>query len=617
MNKVLTYIFVFLFSVCLVGETISQVKTNKQQTEDPKKSQLASQYYRSQEYEKAAALYEQLYESNPTHVNYTYLLYSLVQIQEFKKAEKIVKKQSKRYPNKPKYLVDLGYIYFSSDESAKAKKYFDQALNSLQPDKHAIIELANAFLSKRESEYAIRTYLKGRQMLNYTYPFHLELARIYKQNQKYEQMFNEYLDLIMFDETQIGTVQNKLQTLLGEDPDDTINDIFRYTLLKRVQKFPENPFYSEMLLWYSVQRKDFETALLQAKALDRRFNEDGLRVYDLALLSTSNKDYDVAIQAYNYIIRKGTSNFLYINSRVELLNVTLLKITGSYDNTYEDLLKLESDYITTLEEFGESSMTLSLIRYLAHLHAFYLEKTPEAIGGLSNAIAMPNISKQQRAECKLELADILLFSGEPWEATLLYSQVEKDFKHDPIGHEAKFRNAKLTYYIGEFGWAKAQLDVLKAATSKLIANDAMALSLLISDNMDPDSTYKALSMFAKADLLMYRNKDDEALMVLDSVTLDYTYHPIADEVLFKKAEILLKNGRYDEADTLLSQVVEIFPYEILADNALFERAKLHDHYYNDPTMAMDLYQELLTSYPGSLFAVEARKRFRELRGDEL
>jgi len=262
-------------------------------------------------------------------------------------------------------------------------------------------------------------------------------------------------------------------------------------------------------------------------------------------------------------------------------------------------------------------MTLSLIRYLAHLHAFYLEKTPEAIGGLSNAIAMPNISKQQRAECKLELADILLFSGEPWEATLLYSQVEKDFKHDPIGHEAKFRNAKLTYYIGEFGWAKAQLDVLKAATSKLIANDAMALSLLISDNMDPDSTYKALSMFAKADLLMYRNKDDEALMVLDSVTLDYTYHPIADEVLFKKSEILLKNGRYDEADTLLSQVVEIFPYEILADNALFERAKLHDHYYNDPTMAMDLYQELLTSYPGSLFAVEARKRFRELRGDEL
>jgi predicted Zn-dependent protease len=592
-------------------------KPKKKQSADYQESQLALQYYRDQKYDKAAEIYKKLYANSQTHVYYTYLLYSLIQLNDFKEAEKLAKKQIRKYPDKLRYLVDMGYVYISSEESAKGKKYYELALNRLKPEKNDIIQLANAFLSKRETEYAIKTYEKGREMLQYAYPFHLEMARIYEQTANYEGMFSEYLDMIEYDGTQIATVQNKLQTTLGDDPDDIKNEIFRITLLKRIQKYPDRAYYSEMLLWYSIQRKDFKTAFIQAKALDRRFGEEGVRVYNLANLSASNKDYDVAIEAYNYIINMGESGVLYISSRVELLNVSFIKITSSFDITTDDLIKLEKEFIATLDEFGLNPTTLSLVRNLAHLHAFYLDKTPEAIQGLYEAIALPNIAKQHRAECKLELADILLFSGEPWEATLLYSQVEKEFKHDPIGHEAKFRNAKLTYYIGEFDWAKAQLDVLKAATSKLIANDAMHLSLLISDNIDADSSYRALELFSKADLYMYRNKDDQALEVLDSITLLYTYHPISDEVLYKKAEILIKNGKFEDADTILAQIVTTYPYDILADNALFKRAQLWDFLYKDADKAMELYQELLVSYPGSLFAVESRKRFRELRGDEL
>jgi tetratricopeptide (TPR) repeat protein len=579
-------------------------------------AQLAAQYYRDQEYDKAVVLYQKLYDANPNYINYTYYLYCLIQLGEMKDAEKLVRKQIKDNPDKTRYLVDLGYVYTASGETAKAKEIYDKTINSLPPEKNAIIELANAFQSKRETEYAIQTYLKGKDLLKNSYPFSMELGSIYELAGRYEEMFNEYLNLLDNDMSQVDLVENKLQMTLSDDPEGAKNDLFRTTLLKRIQKYPDNAIYPEMLLWFSIQQKDFETALVQARALDRRYNENGQRVYALAQMSASNDNYDVAIEGYNYIVNsKGVNNALYLNSRVELLDVIYLKLIHSYTQSHDDLIKLESQYDGLLNELGKSTMTLSSIRNLAHLEAFYLDKTDVALQLLNEAIDLPNISRTQRADCKLELADIQLFSGDPWEATLLYSQVEKEFKNDPIGHEAKFRNARLSYYICEFQWAKAQLDVLKAATSKLIANDAMELSLLISDNMDSDSTYKALSLFAEADLLIYRNKNDEALRVLDSIHLLYPYHALADDVLYRKADIMLKNGQFNTADSLLQQVVDLYHDDILADNALFKLAQLQETIFHDKEKAMELYKKLLTDYPGSLFVVEARKKYRELRGD--
>jgi len=589
-----------------------------QQPVQPDESQLAAQYYRDQEYDKAVVLYEKLYDANPSYINYTYYLYCLIQLGEMKDAEKLVRKQIRENPGKLRYLVDLGYVYMASGETSKAKETYEKTIHSLPPEKNAIIELANAFLSKRETEYAIQTYLAGRELLHDSYRFSLELGAIYEMAGRYEEMFNEYLDLLDSDMSQVDIVESKLQTTLSEDPEGTKNDLFRVTLLRRIQRYPDRTIYPEILLWFSIQQKDFETALVQARALDRRYNENGRRVYSLAQMSASNDNYDVAIEAYNYIINsKGVDNTLYLNSRVELLDVTFMKLIHSYAPGHEELVRLESLYNGLLNELGKSTMTLSSIRNLAHLDAFYLKKTDAALQLLNEAITLPNISLTQRADCKLELADILLFSGDPWEATLLYSQVDKEFKNDPIGHEAKFRNAKLSYYICEFQWAKAQLDVLKAATSKLIANDAMELSLLISDNMDSDSTYKALGLFAKADLLIYRNEDDEALRVLDSIQLLYPYHALSDDVLYRKADIMLKRGHFSSADSLLEEVVERYPYDILADNALFKRAQLQETTFGDKEKAMELYKKLLTDYPGSLFVVEARKKYRELRGDDV
>ena len=576
--------------------------------------QLAAQYFRNREYEKAVVLYEKLYDKKSSSIYYTYYLFCLVELEDYKKAEKIVKGQIKKYPGRLKYLVDLGFVYNEAGEFKKAKKQFEDALKNITPNRGQIIELANAFLYRGQTDYAVDTYRKGRQVMK-DYPFYLELGNLYKQMGNHTMMIEEYLNYVDYDYLNLAVIQQKMQDVLSDDPDKVMSETLRKSLLTRVQKNPEKVYFSEMLLWLTIQEKDFELAFSQAKSIDRRLKEEGRRVYDMAGLCIANQNYDVAIDAYKYIVKKGENNYLYVDAKIGVLKARYLKITDSYDYSMSDILELEKDYTDMLNEYGRNSSTILVMRYLGNLQAFYLDKTVEAIDILNEAISISNAPPNLIAECKIVLADILLFTGDIWEAKLLYAQVEKSFKNDPIGHQAKFKNAKLSFYIGEFDWAKAQLNVLKAATSKLIANDALRFSVLISDNIDMDSSTVALEIYGRADLLLYRNKPELALTTLDSVFELADWHPIFDEVLYKKAEIKLKQRKFEAAAELLNDIIENYSWDITADDALFLLAKLYEEQFNNNEKAMQLYEQLLEDYPGSLFTTEARKRFRKLRGD--
>ncbi len=588
-------------------------KTQQVNTEE----RLAAQYYRNKEYDKAAEIYEKLYNQQPTQYYYTYYYFCLIQLREYQKAVKLVKKQLRKYPEILRYHVDLGYVYIQADDAERANKQFDEALKKLTPNIAQIKDLANAFYAKGQIGYAIETYMKGRKLIKNEYGFHFELANMHKLSGNYTEMIDEYIAELTENPASLQKVQNKLQAAINDDAEGVVTDYLWRSLLQYNQKNPEDIATSEMLLWLSIQLKDFEYALTQAKSLDRRFNEEGERVLELAYLCVANKKYDEAIEAYTYVVNKGEAYPFYLEGLTGLLKTRYLKITDEFEYKDEDLISLEKDYVRTIDAFGKNRYSIPMMRDLAHLQAFYLDKLSEAIEILDYAINIPDAPARTIASCKIELADIYLFSGEVWEATLLYSQVDKAFKNDPIGHQAKYKNAKLTYYIGEFEWAKAQLDVLKAATSKLIANDAMDLSLLISDNMDPDSSMNGLNLYAKVELLSYQNKDELALQTLDSIYLIGLYHPLFDDVLFKKAEIMIKLGRYEAADSLLQRLVEYFPFEILADDALFLRAEIQEVQFENTELAMELYQYILMNYPGSLYAVEARKRFRKLRNDNI
>lgn len=576
--------------------------------------QLADQYLSNAEYEKAAELYDKLFDRDPfgTYPNY---FRCLIAMKNFDEAEKINRKVSKKMPDNLSYLADLSYLYSTQGLASRAKSESEKALKALKGDQSQVITLANAYLMRQDWDNAMLVYEAGRKLLRGQYSFFFEMAEVYFQKGEYGKMIDEYLDAVADNPMVQQNVLNILQARVGFDPDNTRNDLLRTSLLRRIQKNPEQTFFSEMLIWLFVQQKDFESAYIQARALDKRLKEDGGRMVSLGGLAAANLDYDAAIKCYQYVIDKGKDNINYVPARIELLNTYNKKVTESNTYSRTDLLQLEKDYNVTLNELGRNARTAGMVRGLAHLRAFYLDEPDTAIQDLQDAISFPGISRQVQADCKLELGDILLFTGNVWDSDLLYAQVDKDFKNDPLGQEAKFRSARLDYFRGDFEWAQAQLDVLKSATTQLIANDALALSLLISDNLDMDSTSDALMLYAKADLLSFRNKNDEALQVLDTLLKKFPGHSLTDDAWYKEARIMDVKRNWKAEDSLYNQIVEHYGEDVLADDALFHRAELHEKKMGDPGKAMELYQEVLTKYPGSLFVVEARKRFRTLRGD--
>ncbi|MBK7911358.1 tetratricopeptide repeat protein [Candidatus Pollutiaquabacter sp.] len=597
-----------LLAVFFVGGT--STVTAQQNTD----RQLAEQYLNSSEFEKAAELYDRLFDKDP-FLTYGGYLRALLALKRFEDAEKLVKKMTRKSPENPQYLVDLGFVYEAAGSGDKAKGQYDKAIRSLKPDQGYVMMMGSAFTQRQQWDYALQVYQYGQKSLREQYGFFFESAEVFFQKGDAQGMIDQYLDAVADNPQMQQNILNILQARVGYDPENGRADVLRQSLLRRIQKNPDQPVYAEMLIWLFIQQKDFSSAFIQAKALDKRLREDGTRVITLGNLAMANQQYDAAIQCYEYVVSKGPDNGQYLPARMELLQARNRKLTSGNTYTRAELVQLESDYLSTLNELGRTGRTAQLVRGLAHLRAFYLDQPDSAASDLEAAIDLPGISRQSQAECKLELGDILLFIGNVWDSDLLYAQVDKDFKNDPLGQEAKFRSARLDYFRGDFLWAQSQLDVLQSATSQLIANDALALSLLISDNIGLDSTYDALNLYARADLLEYRNKQNDAMAVLDSLLKEYPDHSLVDEAWFKMAEIEDQRRNWSAEDSLYKEILQRFPESVLADDALYRRAELYENKLKDTTKAMELYQELLTNYPGSLFAADARKRYRALRGD--
>ena len=613
---IILLIFVAMGSTVIAqpGGVILQPSNETQQpTTD---EQLADQFYRNREYNKALDYYEKLYNRKSPEQFYATYLNCLIETKDFKKAEKIVRKQIKQYPDNLTFDVDLGAVYTRSEQPEKAKSTWEQAVKLIKADEQ-VFTLANSFIAIHQYDYAINAYQKGRRISRNNYPYNFELANVYREKGDKVAMINEYLDALEINDSYIQTVQNSLQTSFSADADQQQNELLKTELLKRIQRSPDKTILSEFLIWIEIQQRDWDGAFVQSKALDKRKKEDGNRVFALAQLIAQNESYDAAIKAYQYVISKGKEFPYYINARIELLNVSYQKVVTKGNYTANDLTELEKNFNITISELGKSAGTEPILKNLAHLEAFYLHKSNDAIALLEETIALPQLPLQTQAECKLELGDILLMTGDIWEASLRYSQVEKAFKHEEIGNEAKFRNAKISYYTGDFKWAQAQLDVLKGATAKLISNDAMDLSMTISDALAIDTNEAPLLIFARADLLAFQNKDDEAISSFDSINKLFPNHALADDILYKKAAIALKHADYTKAVAYYDTLTKKYGDDILGDDALFKLADITENQFKDLGKAKDLYQQLLEKYPASLYVVEARKRFRKLRGDAL
>ena len=578
--------------------------------------QLALHYFSSGDFEKAKTYYARIYDNDPSKFNFNRYYECLTQTNELKEAEKVLKKQITANRSDLEYKVLLGQFYEQNKEPAKAQKLYDDLINDLESEPNSVINLFNAFKSKNKNDLALQTIEKGRKLLKSSYPLHFQFAELYGATGQSEKMMNEYLDLLDFNTGYASTIQTVLTRQIDFSEEDSKEySILRNALLERIQKKPNEPVYAEMLIWLLIQSRNFNSALVQAQALDKRLGEQGRRVLELGQMCVENKEFETARKSFKYITLLGEDKMYYFQAENALLNTRFLEVTTNRNYSKAEIETTIAEYQVILNRVGKKRTSIPLIMEMSHIQAFYSDKSNEAISNLKEALNTPGITDMQKAEIKMLLADIHVLHGDIWEAALFYMQVENDFKFEPIGHEAKFKNARIFYYDGEFDFAQAQLGVLKESTSKLIANDALKLSLLITDNFGLDSNFRAMSWYANGDLLIEQHKYTEAFQLFDSIILTFPYHSLGDEILLVKAKAMQQQGKWEDAIRFLEELLKYYKEDILADDAIFQLAEIYENQMNNKEKASEFYKIILFDYQGSLYSEEARKRFRSLRGE--
>lgn len=576
--------------------------------------ELANQYYSNNEFDKAAELYEKVVR-NPAYIPQVHRYYfeSLVKLKDYKAANRYLKKILKDDPRSPMYNIDYARLLkLTETDTTQYASYLNNYLKSIAADGNLVRYAAMQLIDQNMHSFAEQAYREGRSRGGYEYFY--EMAELYYVWGKMGAMIEEYMNLLLQDEAQQEYIQNVLQDRLQDDDEFELMEkiIFQY-----LQKYQGQTVYSEMLVWFYLQRKEFAKAVLQAKALDRRKKLDGISLLNIGQLAMENASYAEAVNVFEYLVERYPGKPVYAISRNLLIKSKELLVKNTFPIDLQKIRSLANDYANIIGEMGIRNNTADAVRSQALLFAFYLGQQDSAIYQLNRMVNTPGLSRQYVSQAKIDLADIYLLKGEHWEATLLYSQVEKAEKNQPLGQEAKLRNARLNYYKGDFELARAHLDILKMATSREIANDAMELSLLIQDNLDLDTTDVHLKNFAAIELIVFQGRLEEAIGAYDKLLKELSAHSLTDDILWRKANLMLRMGRYEQAITSLQRIVDDFGFDILADDANFLIARIYDEYLKNPSSAMDYYRDQLVKFPGSVFNVQARKRFRELRGDKL
>ncbi len=603
------YFLIILILVLGLSEASGQRKVSETQT----KSSLAIKYYSAKDYEKAMPLLKEVHQLTKNSTYFRYYLTCLTELKQFDEAEQEVQKEIKRQKNaRPEYYVHWGHILKIQKKDEEAEAKYLEAIKNIQPNKGSYINTANSFLMYGEYEYAKETYLKGREVLA-PEQFNYELARAYLYLRDYNNMMEEYLNMLKASEKQLARVQSSLSSAMRLDIDDGLRDQFRGQVLKRIQAEPQVIGYNRLLIWFFLQEKKFSSAFRQSVALDKRTGAEAGQIAQLGDMALRNREYAEAIKAYNYLMDKGTESSFYAQAYSRSIHARYLEYVNEFPDDKEKGTALGNDFKKGMDFLNYGPATLNLIQEYAHLLAFYLDDTETAIQVINEGLKIPQLKVDQIGSLKTEMADIYVYANDPWEAMLVYSQVIDANKKNTLGDEVKLKKARLGYYMGNFSWAKAQLDVLKASTSKLTANDAMELSMMIGNNLNLDTTAVPLQMFSKADLLFFRKKDNEALAVLDSITELYPYHTLVDDILYRKAKIEIKKQNYALAAEYLETITTDYSYDLLGDDALFQLAELYNYQLSEKEKAKDLYRQMLSSYPGSVFIEESRAKYRELR----
>ena len=574
---------------------------------------LGESYYREGEYEKAAQIFKSLYATSPFNISYLNRLISCYQeTDQFLEVEKVLEKKLKDHSDQGFLYVYLGYNYQRQGLTELATKNYELALNAIDKNPSFGGIIGRIFKDYNLLDNAILAYEKViAKKENANYSFHI--AQIYGEKGNYKKMFESYIDLVDKNERYFSLVQRYTSQYITDDSEHEANILFRKTLLRKSASNPKD-VWNVLLSWLFTQQKEYGKALIQEKALYQRNDTDFSAISSLGKIAFENANYNTAKECFNFIKESSSLNEEKIDASFYLIKIAIATNNPDTEKLFDSFFN----------QFGKNSFTIKLqVEYAAFL-TFQKNKPNEAKDVLENALKF-SISKFDKARIKLKLGDILVFTGQYNKALIYFSQIQTQLKNHQLAQQARFKVAQTSYFKGDFTWAKAQLKVLKGATTQLIANDALALFLKITDNEPVDSIPSGLKQLAKVELLSYQNKNDEALAEIQRLFIPKTIFKngltpgevIYDDVLFFEAKLFIKQKKYEDAIVSFSKIIAADNQGIYADDVYYEMAELYNNQLNNPEKASEYYQKIIFDYSSSIYLVDARKKYRKLRGDDI
>lgn len=570
--------------------------------------QLAADYFKKGQFEKALIAYQNLYETQPRNYSVIFnLMKTYQELEQFDKAETLIKATIKAYRN-PSLIIELGYNYQLSGQTAKATKAYDEAFAMLEERPDYALILGRQFEHHAMFDLALKSYERGME-LDPESNYHQEMANIYGEQGNIEMLFSNYLQYLEFRPGYVDVIKREFSEFISENKTSENNRMLRRLLLKNIQIQPDTYWY-ELLSWLYIQEKDYGKAFLQEKALYMREHESLDRILEVASIALNAKEYDQAATIFTFVLENTQDLTTILTAQQQLLAIAMATATP------QKIDATNAQFKSIFEKYGLLPQTLDIQIMYADFLAFHVHKPIEASQFLKETLKL-NLSSLQQGMVKMKLGDILVLQEKFNEALIYYTQIQTNLKNSPLAQEARFKVAKTSYYKGDFVWAESQLKILKASTSQLIANDALELKLLISDNKYEDSLQVALKLYAKADLKIFQNKSDEAINLLDQILNEHKGESIEAQALFTQAKLFTDKKQYDKAIRNYEHILAFYKEGILADDAYYFLAELYNNILEEPEKAKAMYEKIIFNHQDSIYYVEARKKFRMLRGDSI
>jgi tetratricopeptide (TPR) repeat protein len=542
-------------------------------------SKLAENYMDQGEFNKALKIYQKIYRQNELNPRNLFALVEVYQqLEQYQTADSLINVAAKNNTRKELFLIEKGYNATLQGKDSIATTYYKEAIKVIDSLPQLTYQIAYRLEQRNELDEAIEAYEKG-MALNDKLDYNFQLAKLYGEQGNIEKMFDKNIQLIEGNPVYRPRAQALFSQYVTDDAENEGNKLLRKVLLLRLRNQPD-PIYNQLLSWLFVQQKDFKKAFIQEKAIYKREETNMDNIRDLVVTAIDENDLEAADEILDYMIEESQSiNVKYLAQSLKIK----LKAAAATSDEYEAILQ---DYERLFLIYGTEKETFRLQLDYARFLAFKMEQAQKATD-LLIVLEQTNLSK-----------------------------IQNDVPNDLRSQESQFKVARTSYYQGDFPWSLTQLKVLRSATSKLIANDAMELSLTIADHSIEDTTFVALKAFAKAELKQYQNKRSEAITLYSQLLLDHKGDPIEDEALLKQAYLYEVEGRMEQARDNYQLIIDNYGDGILSDDAHYRLGLLYQEQLADPLKAKELFEKIIFSHADSIYFVDARRRYRRLRGDQ-